>query len=183
MGMENDFLDVDVAQPHDRPQTSELLQKLVAWAVITALDVHPTRESMAPLLVYKRVGKDDYESEIDENVHTSMEAVFDGARKRLAKLDDVEGYVLIVDSVDRFEGFPAQRPKDLSGRDYSEDQPTIAAYLGEMGEKAGVLAIQPYRIRRLRGGATPLGAPLIIGGPDSLLWEHPDEALDGQAPA
>lgn len=165
----NDLLDADVAQPDRRPQISLCLQKLCAYAVITVLEGHPNKESMAPTLALKREGSEVYTTEVDLRDHEDMESVRAAAHDRMAQEPGIEAYVLMVDSTDMTPGFPEERPVDNEGEPYPAGTPTVAMYLGERGEEHGYLVIQPYRRRRIRGGATPVGAPLILAGPDSLL--------------
>ena len=44
-------------------------------------------------------------------------------------------------------------------------------FLGDRGHEQGVLVVQEYKERIIRGGAQPFGAPLIIEGPASLLQD------------
>lgn len=43
----NDVLDTE------KPEVSELLQKLCSWAVVSMLNFHPRKEGMPPTLVFK----------------------------------------------------------------------------------------------------------------------------------
>lgn len=166
---ENDFLDAEVAQPAEHPKVPEVLGKLCSYAVITVLDAHPNKTSMAPSLVVKNEDSDAYLLQVDLGELDSLEAVMDGARQQLARQPKVEAYALLVDSTDLLPGFPERRPLDESGNPYPEGTPTMAMYLGTRDVPEGFLVMQPYRRRRIRGGATPMGAPLIAHGPDSLL--------------
>lgn len=166
---DNDILDVKVAQPEQRPRIGSRLQKLCAYAVITVLEGHPNKESMAPTLALKREGSEVYTTEVDLRDHDDMVEVLAAARDRMTQEPSIEAYVLMVDSADLIPGFPGERPVDTEDRPYPEGTPAVAMYLGERGGEQGYLVIQPYRRRRIRGGATPIGAPLIVEGPASLL--------------
>lgn len=167
--MQHDFLDVDVAQPDTRPEVSEALQKLCAFAAVSILEMHPAKESMAPTLALKRKGRDTYDLETDPCEYTSIEEVLAAAKERLSADEDIEAYALFIDSADQLSGFPLERPFDQAGNSYPEAQPTACLFLGERGNPCGVRVVQPYKARFIRGGATPLGAPLVTSGPSLLL--------------
>lgn len=108
---ENDFLDAEVAQPAEHPKVPEVLGKLCSYAVITVLDAHPNKTSMAPSLVVKNEDSDAYLLQVDLGELDSLEAVMDGARQQLARQPKVEAYALLVDSTDLLPGFPNAAPR------------------------------------------------------------------------
>jgi len=166
---ENDFLDVSIAQPADRPQIPERLQKLCSFAIITVLDGHPNRESMAPTLALSRTDRETFTTEVDLREYDDIAGVLQAARERMATEPAIDAYVLLVDSADETPGFPEERPVGEDGSPYPAGTPAMAMYLGSRESPRGYLVVQPYRRRRIRGGATPMGAPLITDGPESLL--------------
>lgn len=157
----------------EKPQVSELLQKLCSWAVITMLDFHPRRASMPITLVYKVAGNSSYQVEADSADAGTLEELLEMTRSQLVRIGEdaaVEGYALIVDSLAGVTGLPDKRPSAESG-EASSGRPTIFVFLGDRGHEQGVLVVQEYKERIIRGGAQPFGAPLIIEGPASLLQD------------
>ena len=163
---------------NEKPKVSEQLQKLCSWAVITILDMHPRKGGMSPTLVYKRAEEGSYRVEVDSGFRESLAAVLQSARLFLGSDERIEAYALMVDSEGEVSGLPELRPSDDEGKPYPSEQPTLFVYLGERGSDEGVLVVQCYTKRPIRGGAAPLGAPLIMHGPDSLLYLVPE--MDNQ---
>lgn len=155
----------------EKPYVSERLQKLCSWAVITMLDMHPRKGGTTPTLVYKRAGEGSYRVEVDTGSHGSLAAVLQNARLFLENDEGIEAYAVMIDSEgEEVLGLPESRPSDDEGTPYPSGQSTLFVYLGERDTCEGVLVIQCYAKRPIRGGATPSGAPLIMRGPDSLLY-------------
>lgn len=167
--MDNDFLDVGEAQVADGWTLTGRLRRLVAYSVINVLEVYPGKEPQAPVLVIYDERVDDYRMAADLRDHTTVEGVLEGARVQLEGEPDVGAYALVLDSREGLAGFPEERPLDDAGRECLDEQPVIAVYLGEKGDLDGSLVIQPYVRRLFKGGATPLGAPLLVPGPASLI--------------
>ncbi|NTU88502.1 MAG: hypothetical protein HGA54_01130 [Actinobacteria bacterium] len=154
---------------NEKPPVSEQLQKLCSWAVITLLDMHPRKGGMPPTLVYKRADEGSYRFEVDSGAHGSLDTVLENARLFLENNGEIEAYAILVDSTEDIFGLPESRPSDDGGNPYPSGQTTLFVYLGERETGEGILVIQCYSKRPIRGGAAPLGAPLIMHGPDSLL--------------
>ena len=167
--MENDFLDAHVAQPEQRPEVSDRLAKLASFAMISVLDFLPSAEGVHISLVLKREGHNSPQAESVFSEDTSVDEALAHAREHMEKDSTIEAYALVIDSQSKLAGFPDARPVDECGQEYPPDQPVAAMYAGERDEQQGILVVQPYRRRFFRGGATPVGAPLIVQGPDSLL--------------
>lgn len=109
----------------------------------------------------------------DPHGHATLDEIFDTAREQLERIGEaetVQGYALIIDSFEDVAGLPTMRSVNESGEAFPDDQPTIFVYLGERGNKQGVFVVQAYKGRPIRGGATPMDAPLIRRGPVSMLW-------------
>lgn len=165
-----------------KPEVSELLQKLCSWAVITMLDFHPRKESMPTTLVYKVAEEGSYQVKADPADAGTLDELLEATRSRLALVGGdrtVEGYALIVDSLAEVSGVPGDHHL-AGGGELPADRPTISVFLGDREHEQGVLVVQAYKERLIRGGAQPLGAPLIIEGPASLLHGGPTaHGLDG----
>lgn len=155
-----------------KPEVSELLQKLCSWAVVSMLNFHPRKEGMPPTLVFKTEENSSYQVQADPHGHATLDEIFRTAREQLERIGEtetVQGYALIVDSFEDVEGLPTICPVDENGETYPDDQPTIFVYLGERDNEQGVFVVQAYKGRPIRGGATPVDAPLIRCGPASML--------------
>ena len=99
----------------EKPQVSELLQKLCSWAVITMLDFHPRRASMPTTLVYKVAGNSSYQVEADSADAGTLEELLEMTRSQLVRIGEdaaVEGRDLAAAEVlaQRF------RERGISGR-------------------------------------------------------------------
>ncbi|MGN0034188.1 MAG: hypothetical protein ACI364_00455 [Coriobacteriales bacterium] len=157
-----------------KPVVSDQLAKLCSWSVVSMLNFHPRREAMPPTLVYAIEERSSYQVKADLGGHQTLSEIFADARRQLAMVAETEtprAYALIVDSAEEVVGLPPLRSFDAAGTCFPESQPTIFVFLGEREQEAGVFVVQAVKQRVIRGGATTMGAPLILPGPDSLLFE------------
>jgi hypothetical protein len=156
-----------------KPDVSDQLAKLCSWAVISMLNFHPRKEAMPPVLVYKTEENSSYQVQADLGIHDTLDELLSAAGVELERVgaeETVCAYALLVDSVEDVEGLPALRSFDDAGNPYPPEMPTLFVYMGERETQGGVLVVQAFKARVIRGGATPVDAPLILSGPDSLLF-------------
>jgi hypothetical protein len=156
-------------QQNARPEVSDQIAQLAAYAMVMVLDCLPSDEGVHVSLLTKRGEGNDIRTEAVFGDSTSIDEVLNSAREYMSSDPTITAYAIIVDSQSNLEGFPTERPLDAKGRPSPDDKPVVAMYTGERGTEDALVVIQAYRRRRFRGGATPVGGPLMLLGSHTLL--------------